>query len=94
MNKVYSTSTEASFSTTRVSVEMFNPRLSILKINRWLLGHNLNLISPKHIPDTGFLLKEDGNEIGCVFLYLTNSKLALIEGCIANPEYPKGKIQE
>ena len=93
---IQSTSTELSEASTMItiSVEDFVPNKCLEMINSWLEGHQLAPVDSDHLPDTGFLLREDGDILGCVFLYQPAKRLGWIEGCLSNPIYPKGKVAE
>lgn len=54
----------------------------ILQIDDWCKARNLPMINPSLLPDTGYVV--DGIAAG--FLYLTNSKVGLLDSYISNPE--------
>lgn len=52
------------------------------EINNWYYKRNLPSIPQHLLPPTGFIVPQ----IAAAFLYKTDSALAIIEGCISNPE--------
>ena len=51
-------------------------------INRWYRQRNLPLVTADVLPDVGFIAPG----VAAVFLYQTDSSIAMIEGLISNPE--------
>lgn len=86
------TSTEAS-KCLNISVEVFVPKDNIELINDWLSGHSLNTLKADELPDTGFMLLEEGFPVGCVFMY-HDKATGWIEGCLSNPFVDSGKVAE
>jgi len=46
------------------------------------------------LPETGFMVLKEENKIAACYVYLTNSKAALIEWVVSNPEYKEKDRKE
>jgi hypothetical protein len=89
-----STSIEAS-PCLNISVEVFVPKEEIALINDWVHGHGLDKLNGDNLPEVGFMLKEDGESVGCVFLFQDkDARTGWLEGCLSNPYLDAGKVAD
>ena len=59
-------------------------------IKEWWKWWKWSVIPKDSLPDNGkggFMVEKNNQSIVCGFLYITNSKVALLEWVVSNPEY-------
>lgn len=58
-------------------------------ISSWYLGHGQGCPPAQALPRTGLIAEKDGSPVACVFIYRTDSTIALVECLITNPHSVK-----
>ena len=69
-----------------MNARKFNVETDYPILLRWWESHGHGVLAPEFLPETGVTVLEDNRMIACSWLYFTNSKCAIIDWTIVNPE--------
>ncbi len=72
-----------------IDVRRFEFERDYEEISTWWKAHGWSPVSPDLLPKRGFVAEYDGVKVCAIWLYLTDSKLALCEYLISNPQSDK-----
>ena len=53
----------------------------------WYKWHDGQVLSLDMLPNTGFIVENDGKPFGAVFMYITNSNIAAIQWAVSDNSY-------
>tara|TARA_R100001460_G_scaffold12389_1_gene28501 strand:+ start:1219 stop:1617 length:399 start_codon:yes stop_codon:yes gene_type:complete len=69
------------------NIRRLNKELDYKMLSQWWQAWKWPPVEKDFLPDTGFIVEKNNISIVAGFIYMTNSKAALLEWIISNPEY-------
>lgn len=72
-----------------MEVRFFDREKDYAMVKEWYARWKYLPIPLETMPPHGLIVSNDSHDIGAAWLYITNAKIALIEGAILNPDAPK-----
>ena len=69
------------------NIRRLNKELDYEMLSQWWKAWKWPPVAKDFLPDTGFIVEKNDISIVAGFVYMTNSKAALFEWVISNPEY-------
>lgn len=72
-----------------MDVRFFDAEKDYVMVSEWYAQWKYYPIPLETMPPHGLIVSNGGCDIGAAWLYVTNARVALIEGAILNPDAPK-----
>lgn len=72
-----------------MEARFFDREKDYAMVTEWYARWKYHPIPLDTMPPQGLIVSNGGCDIGAAWLYITNGKIALIEGAIINPDAPK-----